>query len=126
MKDWGFQGSDTCVLCDVCVETRDHLFSTCCYFKVAFEQLFGLYTNFRPRNREDGLNWVIKNFGWKGEEAAAGRLIWQSVLSHTWRERCNRAFGADRKDVKALVRIVKMEVKLLGWELFAQKIWVRG
>ncbi|CAL1402778.1 unnamed protein product [Linum trigynum] len=74
---------------------------------------WGGLLSFIPQSWEENLSWATRKFGNKSVVAMNGRLIWQAMVSHVWRERCMRAFGDQKRSSEDLIRIIKSEVCVL-------------
>ncbi|CAL1357235.1 unnamed protein product [Linum trigynum] len=104
-------------------ESREHLFSQCDYFRQLFHDLLGRFS-FMPRDWDDGLKWAIDVFGKKGTKAGNGRIIWQSLISYAWRERCIRLFEGKSRSIEGLRKVIRSEVLMLLQEEEAAEFWI--
>ncbi|CAL1355363.1 unnamed protein product [Linum trigynum] len=111
MQKWSFQESMSCVLCGGGVENRQHLFVLCPFARQILDALFtGPMQVPQFQTWEAMVSWLLEKYNKQVEEAETWRFIWQTWISHTWRERCRRLYGDKVRGSQELISGMKAEI----------------
>ncbi|CAN1185048.1 hypothetical protein LINPERPRIM_LOCUS39203 [Linum perenne] len=123
LANWGLTQDTSCLFCSMGVDSRDHVLVTC-GFASALKARFLHCFNFQQHATwEEDLDWAIYSFSGNQAVHKVGRVVWRSVVTHIWKERCRRVFGGPCLDVEALGNRVLAEVRALrGDDAFSNHV----
>ncbi|CAN1812655.1 hypothetical protein LINPERHAP1_LOCUS26592 [Linum perenne] len=108
MVSWGFPIDIGCVLCDCGIDSKLHLFWDCSFSKQ-------LLSTFLP-----GISWgevidfVESNFKGDTLRSKVSRLLWCTLSSSIWRERCARVHGVKHTNIESIIEGIQNDVKFFA------------
>ncbi|XP_023640369.1 uncharacterized protein LOC111831086 [Capsella rubella] len=112
LRKWGILEDDTCYLCEIYFETRDHLFLTCPYsydlWRWGLEKLQIPFAGFN--NWDRFLMW-LKATSNDPKMAPLKLLLAQAVIYSLWHERNARIYTGIRTPVEALFPILDRRIR---------------
>ncbi|CAL1360043.1 unnamed protein product [Linum trigynum] len=114
LLSWGYQGDFNCAFCATAVETLNHLFAECSRYKGLYSCLFSKFTSRIPSNSwEVELNWAVTAFAGPSATCRVGRIIWQSLISSIWRDKCKAKHGKQILSLEKVQVRVKSDLEVL-------------
>lgn len=114
---WGCDVEDTCLLCGVSAETRDHLFFFCSYSAQIWKEVLSKLHFHNPPNSWDGiLQWLFVASPNK-DISLALLQAWQACIYEIWAERNRRSYlgvtVSASKTVQRIISVVKNRAQSL-------------
>ncbi|XP_077249413.1 uncharacterized protein LOC143888914 [Tasmannia lanceolata] len=93
---FGIQASPFCPLCIHGSESINHLFFQCSYSKWIWETILRKLNIRRSKDVAEDVDWIIDQFGDKGQLSTAVKLLFQATIYNIWHERNNRTHGKQK------------------------------
>ena len=110
---WGITVEGSCKLCQVELETRDHLFCGCNFSKGVWRTILQICGfNRRVDSWSEELTWAIQGFKGKALNSVVLRLAWRAFIYHIWQERNRRMHGQHPEDHDQLVEHIRSDVRI--------------
>ena len=82
---WGIEVGSNCLLCQIELETIDHLFFGCDYSKSIWERILALCGVRRGIGSwEEELAWAVNQLKGKSLRSIVLILAWKAVIYHMW------------------------------------------
>ena len=108
-----------CLLCQICLETHDHLFFICTFSKHIWEGL-SLLCDIPHRDMpwEERIVQMIGLCKGKSYQVIIRKLCLAAAIYHIWQERNNRFHEGSYRDASFVRRTI---VDLIRWRLFSSK-----
>ncbi|CAN1166659.1 hypothetical protein LINPERHAP2_LOCUS26818 [Linum perenne] len=115
LASWGLVCDTSCRLCSNGDDSRDHLFFLCDYSFFVITEIFAGFIQVPRLDWEGMSNWILSLTSRRRGPVLSYRLLWSSVVSHIWRERCRRFYSAmSPTPPRVLVQRIKLELIALS------------
>ncbi|XP_038997435.1 uncharacterized protein LOC120122384 [Hibiscus syriacus] len=102
-----------CVLCNVAIESRNHLFVDCNFAKLLWNSIINLANVQKPHLPwEEMIEWACVE--WKGKSLISTllKITWTSYIYMIWEERNRRIFKHKTREAAHLLSLIKDIVRI--------------
>ncbi|CAN0924228.1 hypothetical protein LINGRAHAP2_LOCUS34045 [Linum grandiflorum] len=110
---WGIPADPACCLCSDGFESSTHLFLVCPYIS-SLRSVFFPHHVPPAATWVDELLWMSTVFPALSPSSRAANLVWRTLISHVWKERCRRVFTGKQLDVPQLGRRICLELSAVN------------
>ncbi|CAN1159861.1 hypothetical protein LINPERHAP2_LOCUS22968 [Linum perenne] len=90
---WGSSLDISCLLCDKGVDKPNHVFHGCDYIGHIMEECMYSIMPYRVKTWNERISYYSRKFSNSSTQSKAGRILWRSIISNVWYERCRRQAG---------------------------------
>lgn len=121
LSSWGMNVDESCVLCNLDNESRDHLFFECQFSSAVWRE--GVRRNctlLNSENWQEIVGFMQQNSNSGGLRKLMMRLLWTATIYRLWAERNRRRHGERAETVNQVVRRITFDLqhKSLSFEKF--------
>ncbi|XP_059302238.1 uncharacterized protein LOC132054210 [Lycium ferocissimum] len=106
LQKWGLDVDLKCKLCNVYLETRDHIYVQCDYSRAIWMKLLRwVHTDYyAAANWGNHLQWIRSKTKGKSQAAQTLKLVYTEFIYAVWMERNQRTFEDKRRSWQAVAR----------------------
>lgn len=113
LLSWGVIANANCVLCNQCIESRDHLFFNCLFSSKVWKQVLRLCcVNRTPRYWANEFIWAKHSLRGKSFCSIIKKLAWASTIYNIWRERNSRIHNNSFLNEEGILKIIMNDIRL--------------
>ena len=109
----GIAMNGICCLCQMDIESRDHIFFGCNYSRSIWEMILSLCEISRVIGScSEELQWAIQNLKGKQWVSSLLRIAWKAYIYHVWKERNGRLYGNSTETSLQVLEHIKEVIRI--------------